>query len=75
MGGFPRMFPLPWRRAFHSFRASQRDMSFTKQPARRPIGRSQMAERAIPHIAWEAFRPVVDFVDANIERRVRLEEK
>ena len=34
-----------------------------------------MAERAIPHIAWEAFRPVVDFVDANIERRVRLEEK
>lgn len=34
-----------------------------------------MAQRAIPHIAREAIRAVVNLVDANVERRVRLEEE
>jgi len=34
-----------------------------------------MAQRAIPYIAQEAIRAVVDLVDANIKRRVRLEEE
>src|SRR5262245_7690143 len=55
--------------------ALKKVVSSTKQPARGTIGRSQMAERAIPHIAGEAIRPVVDLVDANIERSVRLEEE